>query len=230
MKLNTNSNTYTILYACGVVIVVAFLLAFVSSSLKGTIDKNVELDKKKQILISLGVVNPTDAEAEYDKLVKADIIVNAKGETIKSKGGFLVDRKDMNENNLPVYICEVEGKRKYVLPMVGKGLWGTIWGYVAINNDCNTVHGVYMSHESETAGLGAIISERGFQEKFIGKSVADSTGSLLSVMKFTGKNPDSPIQCDGISGATLTCNGVTDMLHTYLKYYTEYLNKEKNKK
>lgn len=230
MKLNTNSNTYTIIYACVVVVVVAFLLAFVSSVLKAPSEANERIDKKKQILASLNIRNLDNAqvEAEYDKVVTADEVVNDKGELLKNgenrdKDGFLIGRKDMDKDNLPVFVCTVDGETKYVLPLVGKGLWGTIWGYLALNDDCRTVYGAYFSHESETAGLGALITEEKFQNEFIGKTVTDEAGNVvIDVVKF-GQVKDETTQCDGISGATLTTNGVRDMIHEYVKMYEAYL-------
>lgn len=228
MKLNTNSNTYTIIYAVCVVIVVAFLLAFVSSALKAPSEANERMDKQKQILSSLNL-NPDKSkiEDEYKRVVKSDIIVDQNGITIKGNGGFDVAMKDIGKPQLPVYICEVDGQKKYVLPLVGKGLWGQIWGYVAINSDCKTVYGAYFSHQSETAGLGALISEKKFQDEFKGKEIKADDGTLLSVVKFNSKQDKPNVQCDGISGATLTTNGVNAMLHEYIGKYEKFLTNQK---
>ena len=142
--MNTNSNSYTIIYASVMVVIVAFLLAFVSSSLKDTLNKNVELDKMKQILSALNVsTQGQNAEALYKQYVKQDLIINANGETVKEEGGFKVDvvkemAKPLAERELPVYVCEVDGATKYVLPLRGTGLWGPIWGYVGIDDDKDT--------------------------------------------------------------------------------------------
>lgn len=230
MKINTNSNTYTIVYACVVVIVVAFLLAFVSSALKAPSEANVRIDKKKQILASLNIrgVENSRVEAEYSRVVVADEIVNAQGKVLnegkgKDRDGFAVDRKDMTADNLPVFVCNVNGETKYVLPLVGKGLWGSIWGYLALNDDCRTVYGAYFSHQSETAGLGSLITEEKFQNEFKGKKITDDAGNVvIDVVKY-GKVQNPTTQCDGISGATLTTNGVRDMIHEYLGMYKAYL-------
>ena len=129
MKLNTNSNTYTVLYASGVVIVVAFLLAFVSSALKEPSEANERIDQQKQILASLNLTpEKSEVESLYKQVVKADPIVNEKGDEVKPDGGFMVKRKDISAENLPVFVCEVNGEKKYVLPLVGKGLWGVHLG------------------------------------------------------------------------------------------------------
>ena len=164
--LNTNGNGYTIIYASVMVIIVAFLLAFVSQSLKPIQDVNLAVDKKKQILASLNIRNIDNAqvEAEYSKVIVADEIINEAGEVVnpgteKEDAGFLVSTKEIGPDNLPVYICDVNGETKYVFPLAGKGLWGAIWGYVALDADKNTVYCAYFSHESVTAGLGSIITE-----------------------------------------------------------------------
>ena len=224
MKINTNSNTYTILYACGVVVVVAFLLAFVSSALKSPSEANERIDQQKQILASLNLrPDKSEVEAKYKEVVLADPIVNIEGIELKQNGGFDVKRKEISADNLPVFVCSVDGETKYVIPLVGKGLWGTIWGYLALNDDCQTVYGAYFSHESETAGLGALISEQSFQDEFKGKKIHDEEGNYLKIVKFGAKLTNPDIECDGISGATLTTNGVSQMLQDYLKMYKNYL-------
>lgn len=225
MKLNTNSNTYTLLYASGVVIVVVFLLAFVSMALKERSDANERIDRQKQILSSLGI-HPAagDVESTYRSVVKSDPIVNEKGEDVKAAGGFDVKRSDISADQLPVFICEKDGTTKYVIPLVGKGLWGSIWGYLALDADGETVYGAYFNHESETAGLGALIAESSFQEEFHGKKLHSADGTPLSVVKNGSKKEDAATQCDGISGATLTSNGVNNMLHDYIQLYSSFLS------
>lgn len=191
MKLNTNSNTYTIVYASAVVIVVAFLLAFVSQVLEGPSKANERIDKKKQILSALNIrgLDNEQVEAEYAKVVSADCIIDSKGSVVedgtdKDQNGFTVDSKDITPDNLPLYICQINGATKYVIPLSGKGLWGSIWGYIALNEDGNTVFGAYFGHQSETAGLGARISDLDFQEQFKGKKVMSDDGSIaLKVVK-----------------------------------------------
>lgn len=224
--MNTNSNGYTIGYAAVMVIIVAFLLAFVSSVLKPTQDKNVELDKKKQILAALNQrgLEKSDIEPTYEALVKNDLIINADGSVKAEEGGFKAATTD-----LVVYVCEVDGAKKYVFPVTGKGLWGGLWGYIALNEDFHTVFGVYMSHESETAGLGSVIAEQKFQDKFIGKSVfteGDAEHVALTVVK-AGKVANDAIEVDGITGATLTCNGVAAMVNGGLQQYVNFFNVNK---
>ncbi len=226
MKINTNSNTYTIIYASVVVIVVAFLLSFASSALSPKITANERIDKQKQILSSLGISVPQDqVESTYASTVVRDIIVNDKGEVVDTAGGFEVAIKEISADRLPFYECRVDTTTKYVIPLVGKGLWGTIWGYIAVDADCRTIYGAYFSHESETAGLGALMAVKPFQDEFKGKTLYDKSGAVISVVKFGAKRENPAMQCDGLSGATLTTNGITDMLRDYVGMYSHYLDK-----
>ena len=229
-KLNTNSNGYIIAYASGLVLIVAFLLAGVYQALKPLSDANVEIDKKSQILKSLNIRDIDDNDAivaKFAEVVEADQIIDIKANVLKEgkeqvNDGFRVDK--ISENEMPLYICKDNGETKYVIPMKGKGLWGPIWGYVSVNADKKNVYGAYFNHEGETAGLGAIISEyENFQKQFAGKNLCKD-GKYLSVVKYgTVKDPD--VQCDGISGATKTCDGVSAMIADGLQMYSAFLNK-----
>lgn len=219
--IDTNSDLYAILYSAVVVVIVAFLLAGVSSALKPMQDANVELDKKKQILASLNEKNLPDAAARYDALIVADPIINVNGEVVAEEGGFEVANDAVSEENLPLYVAEIDGAKKYILPMTGNGLWGGIWGYLALNDDCNSIYGVYFSHASETPGLGAEIAGDKFQKLFPGKKVYNEGGEVaLAIVK---KVTDEAVQVNAISGATITSNGVADMLKLKLAPYYNYL-------
>ena len=201
-KLNTNSNAYIIIYSTVLVVIVAFLLAFVFQALKPMQDANVALDKKKQILNSLNLRDLDDqtAEATYKETVKEQ----------KTADGKIY------------YLCNVKGQTKYVFPLKGMGLWGGISGFIALNEDGNTVYGAYFNHEGETAGLGAEIKDsRAWQEKFIGKKVFDEQGNVILSVQKKVDNPES--QVDVVTGATLTSNGVSDMLRDGLGAYKDFL-------
>ena len=195
MKLNTNSNAYIIIYSAILVVIVAFLLAFVYQALKPMQDANVALDVKKQILYSLNIrdLDGAEDEAKYAQVVKAEKEINGQ----------------------KIYECQIGGKDILVASLKGMGLWGGISGYIAINGD-NTVYGAYFNHESETAGLGAEIKDsQEWQEKFIGKKIYDENGNVvLSVVK---KVEDAAAQVDCVTGATLTSNGVDAMIKDCLK-------------
>ena len=229
--LNTNSNSYTIIYSIIIVVLVAFLLAFVFQALKPMQDANVALDKKKQILNSLNIrdLNNEDAAAKYQEVVLADEIIDEQG-NILEKGeqggenyGFKLNSADFKNGKLALFVCKVDGQTKYVIPVYGMGLWGAINGYIAINADKSTVFGTYFDHESETAGLGAEIKDnRAWQNQFQGKKLfaQDPHKIALAVSK---KVEDPATQVDGITGATLTSNGVTEMLQTCLGAYMNFL-------
>ena len=197
-KLNTNSNAYIIVYSAILVVIVAFLLAFVYQALKPRQDANVELDIKKQILYSLNIrgLDGQEAEAKYTEVVKSE-----------EKAGDQL-----------YYVCEIDGQKKYVFPLKGMGLWGGISAFVAVNDDLNTIYGAYFNHESETAGLGAEIKDsQAWQEKFQGKKIFSDDGNLAIGVVKKVENPASEVDC--VTGATLTSNGVSDMLREGLKSY-----------
>ena len=233
--MKTNSNSYTIIYSVIIVVIVAFLLAFVSQTLKPMQDANVALDKKKQILNSLNIrdLNDAQADAKYKEVVVADREIDKKGKVLLpgttggENAGFKLESKDYKEGKLALYICRVNGETKYVIPVYGMGLWGPISGYIALNADKSTVYGVYFNHESETAGLGAEIKDnKAWQEKFQGKKLfknGDDKAIALSVEK---KVEDPTTQVDAVTGATLTSNGVRDMLHEALGKYLVFINQK----
>ncbi len=189
-KLNTNSNAYIFIYSTVLVVIVAFLLAFIFQILKPLQDENVELDRQKQVLYSLNIRNldGQEAKAKYEEVVKEENDINGR----------------------KVYQCDVDGEQVLVASLKGMGLWGGISGYLALKGD-GTVYGAYFNHESETAGLGAEIKDsQAWQEKFIGKRIFGDDGSVvLSVVKNV---TDPATQVDCVTGATLTSNGVDAML------------------
>ena len=231
--MKTNSNSYTIIYSAVIVVIVAFLLAFVFQALKPMQDANVALDKKKQILNSLNIrdLSNEEADAKYKEVVIADEVIDEKGKVVEAgmqggeKAGFKLESKDYKAGKLALYICKVNGSRKYVIPVYGMGLWGPISGYIALNEDKATVYGAYFNHESETAGLGAEIKDNvAWQEKFQGKKVF-TPGDDKTIALGVEKNVTDPAtQVDAVTGATLTSNGVRDMLHEALGKYLTFLN------
>lgn len=230
---NTNSNSYIIIYSAVLVIIVAFMLAFVFQALKPMQDANVALDKKKQILAALQIRDLNDEEAarKYAEVVTADEIIDENGKVTSpgQKGGendgFKLNSADYKAGRLALFVCNVDGKTKYVIPVYGMGLWGAIWGYIAVDDDKNTVYGAYFNHDSETAGLGAEIKDsRKWQEQFTGKKIfkAGQSSVALSVLKKSDVK-DPTTECDAVTGATLTTNGVSDMLHEGLGKYKTFL-------
>ena len=221
--IDTNSDFYAITYSAVLVVIVAFLLAGVSSLLKADQEANIVLDKKKQILASLNKRNLDNAAATYEQFITNDLIVNAKGKIVKGNGGFNVKNENVGNDSLPLYVANVEGAKKYIIPMTGNGLWGGIWGYLALNADCNTIYGVYFSHASETPGLGAEIAGDKFQTRFPGKKLYGEDGQVVLTVAKGGAKASEESGVDAISGATITCNGVDGMLKTKLAPYYKYL-------
>jgi len=200
MKLNTNSNSYIIIYSAILVVIVAFLLAFVYQALKPMQDANVALDVKKQILYSLNIrdLDGSEAEAKYAEVVK----------------------QEAERDGRKYYLCDINGEDVLVVSLKGMGLWGGISGFISIHgDDAPTVYGAYFNHESETAGLGAEIKDsQAWQEKFIGMKVfADGSDTHEVVLSVVKKVDDPTTQVDCVTGATLTSNGVDDMIKTCLK-------------
>ena len=233
--MKTNSNSYTIIYSVIIVVIVAFLLAFVFQALKPMQDANVALDKKKQILNSLNIrdLNDAQADAKYKEVVVADRVIDEKGKMLLpgttggEDAGFKLESKDYKEGKLALYICRVNGETKYVIPVYGMGLWGPISGYIALNADKSTVYGVYFNHESETAGLGAEIKDnKAWQEKFQGKKLFKNGDDKTIALSVEKKVEDPTTQVDAVTGATLTSNGVRDMLHEALGKYLVFINQK----
>lgn len=229
MKFNTNSNVYTVVYASVMVIIAAFLLAFVASVLKDKQDANVANDKRGQILSSLNIRNVEDVTSEYQKVILNDLVLDVNGKVLQEKGGFDVESKDITAKDpaskkLPLYVAKVNNDTIYVVPLYGRGLWGGISGYLALKKDFDTVYGAYFTHESETAGLGARIVEEEFQDKFKNKKAfADSTFQKVA-LSLSKKIEDKEHQVDAITGATLTSNGVSKMFLSSLQPYQKYFS------
>ena len=223
MKLNTNGNVYTFCYAAVMVIIVAFLLAFVASALKETQDANVANDTKGQILSALGYdkasidVAKVYAEKVQDNLFEAGELKPYEDKFNTTYGSLI------KEGKLHVFTgTTAQGEQAYVLPVVGRGLWGGLWGYIAVNEAKDKVLGTYFYHESETAGLGARIGEKWFQDQFIGKPIFGEDGNVALTVTKAGA-AQSEFEVDGVTGATLTSNGVAAMVKDGLTAYKEFL-------
>ena len=224
MKLNTNGNVYTFCYAAVMVIIVAFLLAFVASALKDTQDANVANDTKGQILTALGYDKSTiDVAAVFGEKVQDNVFDGSQLKPFDGKFNTTYGAL-IKEGELHVFTGETaSGEQAYVIPVVGRGLWGGLWGYIAVNEAKDKVLGTYFYHESETAGLGARISEKWFQDQFIGKPIFGEDGQVaLTVVKAGSAQKENEV--DGVTGATLTSNGVAAMVKDGLTAYKAFLS------
>ncbi len=234
--MNTQSNTYTFLYAAIMVVVVAAVLSFTSLSLKERQNMNKEVEKKQNILKAVNVAStPENAVELYDKYIVKAIIVNSEGE-VKSKDKsetFKVDlkkenKKDLAERRLPVFVFNKEGVgEKLIIPVLGKGMWGPIWGFIAMESDRKTIFGAIFDHKAETPGLGAEISNADFLAPFTGKQIFNQADKFTSLKLVKGTASKNPHAFDAVSGGTVTSKGLEAMLQDNLSSYEKFLKSSK---
>ena len=235
--MNKNSNTYQILYAAVMVLLVGSLLALIYMALKPKQNENIANDTRKQILSALHIAAPDDSKVKetYEKYIIQDLLVDRDGNVVDSAQNVAFD-VDMKKNvkladrQLPVMKCKMDdGSIKYVLPMYGAGLWGPIWGYVAVNDDGNTIYGANFSHEGETPGLGARIADKDFQDEFVDKHLfQEGEYKGVVVLKKGLKSTTGAEVVDALTGATITSLGVSAMLEDCLTPYKGFLMKLQN--
>jgi len=247
MEKRTDKNSYTIIFAIIMVIVVGSLLAFLASSLKPRIAENQRLEKQQNILYAMGVndnegtsanfVSTDKAPELFSKYIKKQIVIQD-GKVSEDDKAYLIDVKKEQANakagiarRLPLFVGEKEGKTYYIAPIRGKGLWDAIWAYVALDENM-VVQGAYFDHKGETPGLGANIKQRYFMDDFIGEHLM-SNGTFKGVNVAKGnadpKNEDkTDNEVDAIAGATITGDGVSAMIRSDLKLYVPYFENLKN--
>ncbi len=245
------SNTYIIVFTAILTIILGGLLSLANQGLKPMQDKSIEIDTKKQILgavVDVSEMSNQQILDYYNGTIKS-IVVDYNGELIETdeKGSPIVAeevnipknfKQQPEDRQYPVFIYHAEGNddavEAYILPMYGTGLWGPIWGYVALETDLNTIKGAVFDHETETPGLGARITEKEVQQRFENKQIYDENGNLESVYMLKGEsNPESALDehhINGMSGATITGKGLSDMLKSYFSYYQGYIEKVKSEK
>ncbi|MDL2221477.1 NADH:ubiquinone reductase (Na(+)-transporting) subunit C [Parabacteroides sp. OttesenSCG-928-N08] len=226
--MNRDSNVYTIVYASVMVLLVAVVLAFTSQSLKSFQQENEENDKRQQILRSINVDVKADvAKAEFEKLIKEAFLVDAQGNRVDGEA-FAADASKMDkEKKFPVFVATVDGQTKYIMALYGAGLWGPLWGYISVNDDKNTIYGADFSHAGETPGLGAEITRKDFSAQFAAKKLfVNNQFKSIAVVK-PGKTADGQDFVDGISGGTITSQGVDKMIFDSLTGYVQFLTSKK---
>tara|TARA_R110001583_G_scaffold37880_2_gene122732 strand:+ start:198 stop:941 length:744 start_codon:yes stop_codon:yes gene_type:complete len=240
---NTDKNSYTVLFATGMVLIVGTLLAFVASSLKEKISENKRIEKQQNILYAMGVNDNEDGSvafvskkivgSEFSKYITKQIVIEGDKVT-ENNEAYLIDLKKEEAKaknksytrKLPLFIGQKEGEEFYIVPMRGKGLWDAIWGYVAIDNQL-IVQGVYFDHAGETPGLGSNIKERFFMDDFIGEHIFD--GDVFKGIAVIKGNADpknlnkTDFEVDAIAGATITGTGLATMFKKDLEMYVPYL-------
>ena len=248
--MNTEKNSYTIIFAIIMVVVVGSVLAGLFGSLNGAITENKRKEKQQNILFAMGVTKATvtgvaddstsfvDADAAdelFNKYITGLFIVQG-NKASKSDAAFDIDLKKESQNakslgyvrKLPLFVGEKDNEKFYIVPVRGKGLWDAIWGYVAMEKDLKTIKGVYFDHKGETPGLGANIKEPFFRDDFAGESLY-SNNNFAGVTVAKGNNDPKnerkgDNKVDAIAGATITGDGVTAMLKKDLRMYLPYFN------
>ena len=231
--MDINKNSYTFGFAVVMVIVVAALLSSAAIGLKPYQDRNIVLEKKQNILSSVGInIDREAADSIYSRYIINELVLNNKGEEIDGIA-FNLElkrelKKDQDLQSLPLFISEVSGTKRYIIPLRGKGLWGPIWGFISLEGDLNKVYGAVFDHKSETPGLGAEINQAFFQEPFVGKTIFEGN-EFTSIKVIKGGAPKDDMHgVDGISGGTITSDGVSDMLYERLNMYLPYFQKIKD--
>ena len=229
--MNRENSGYTIIYAAVMVIIVALGLSFTHQVLNEKQTANVHIDKMQQILRSLNIdVSAAEAQAQYNALVKNAYLIDSEGNKIEGTEGttpadpaFSTEVGDENAAGLPVFEAEVQGKKVYIIPMSGTGLWGPIWGYLAVEGDGSTIYGAEFGHQGETPGLGAEIVTPRFRNQFAGKElIKEDQFRSVAVVK-TGRTDPNRDYVDGISGGTITSQGVDKMLLNSVGAYKNFL-------
>ena len=232
--MDRNSNSYTFIYAAIMVILVAAILATIAMSLRPLQRKNFEIEKKQNILASVNILTTAEeAEDIFAENIQNMYVVNSEGEKVEGDA-FTIDlkkesAKPIEEQRFPVYEFQAESGLKYIFPVRGSGLWGPIWGFVALNEDMNTIYGANFDHEGETPGLGAEIATEWFEARFKGKEIFNDSGELVSItVTKPGQEAPEEHSVDGISGGTITSKGLEDMLMNDFSSYKEFFNKKKS--
>jgi len=224
--MDVNKNSYVFGFAIVMVVVVGILLAATSITLKPMQKENVRKEKMQNILASVNIQVDRDGSEElFNKHIKQQLVLKADGSVIEGETAFGIDmakelKKPNDERHNPLYIAEKDGNTYYIIPLRGKGLWGPIWGFISLEEDQNTVYGAKFDHKAETPGLGAEINRDFFSQQFVGKKIMeDNTFRSISVVKGSASTEH---EVDGISGGTITSNGVDAMLENCIRNYVPY--------
>lgn len=234
MALDKNSNGFTFGFAIIMVVVVGALLSLAAMGLKPFQKSNIEKEKMQNILTAIKVeVSRDEAGEAFEKYVTEQVVLNKDGQIVEGEvSAFDIDiQKEYRENkagvraaedmNYPLFICQNEGETYYVIPLVGTGLWGPVWGYMSLKDDYNTIYGASFDHKTETPGLGAEINTAGFQAQFPGDKIYKDGNVAFTVMK-GGGGSDSEYGVDGITGGTITSRGVGEMIERTMAIYQSY--------
>ena len=248
MGKNTDKNSYTLIFAVIMVLVVGSILAFTAQSLKERITENERFEKQQNILYAMGINDNEDGSMTFISTDKvADIFSQYITKQLVIQGdkvteddmAYLIDIKKEKtlaknksyQRRLPLFVGKKEGKTFYIVPIRGKGLWDAIWAYVAMDENM-VIQGALFDHKAETPGLGANIKQRFFMDDFIGEQMF-SDGIFKGITVAKGNN--DPLnkrkddnRVDAIAGATITGDGVTAMIKSDIRLYVPYFKTLKN--
>jgi Na+-transporting NADH:ubiquinone oxidoreductase subunit C len=216
------------------VAIVALVLSTAAMLLQPRQEKNAEIEKKRNILASVGIeASGIDAETLYDKYITSAYVINNKAEKVEGVA-FDIDvkkeqRKPIGEQLFPIYVATLDnGSRSFIMPLEGKGLWGPIWGYMALNEDLRTIYGVTFDHKSETPGLGAEINTSGFEDMFKNKTLFEGDEFKGILVQKGGANPNDNSAVDAISGGTITSKALEAMIYDCMVNYVDFLKNYSN--
>jgi len=229
------SNRYIFIFSSVMVIAVATLLSLAATLLQPAQERNLEIEKKRNMLESINISSSRDnTEDLYDKYINESFVINSKGEPVDGVDAFTVvlkneQKKPLEEQYLPVFrAVPDDGEKVIIIPVEGKGLWGPIYGYVSLKSDMNTIYGVNFDHKGETPGLGAEINTTPFESQFHDKKLFDDE-NFVSVQVIKGGAADADIHgVDAISGGTITSKGLQKMIFDCIQKYDDYLLKNRN--
>ena len=241
MAVNKDGNGYTFGFSIALVVVVGVILSTISIGLEPFKKANVAVKKKMDILAAIGVESTRkNGEELYDKYVEDSYVISADGnvqeDLPKEKTAFYLDvqkqyrdkKIDKEDRLYPIFEAQKDGEKVFVLPVVGKGLWGPIWGYLAIADDYKTIKGASFDHKGETPGLGAEIKQDFFENQFKGEKIAED-GSFQPIKVVKDNSGSEEQKVDGITGGTITSKGVEEMVNRTMKVYRKYFSKKAEK-
>ena len=243
MAMNTDKNSYTVIFAVVMVLVVGSLLAFTAATLKPNIAENRRMEKQQNILYAMGVngnegdgditfVSTDKVAGDFSKYITKQLVIE-NGVAKEDNEAYLIDvkkeqakAKNGGTRRLPLFVGEKDGKTFYVAPIYGKGLWDAIWGYVSMDENM-VVQGAYFDHKGETPGLGANIKQRYFMDDFYGEHLLNESGIFQGITVAKGNNDPkneekTDYEVDAIAGATITGDGVSAMIKKDLALYVPY--------
>lgn len=232
MIKNTETKSYIITFSIILSVIIGSLLSIIYINLKYYQDKNKKNEKYQNILKCINInTSVSSAQKQYNKYIKKIIVVNNLGKILNIEKDFDIDivyekRKNIKNQKMPIYIANNNNITYYIIPLIGQGLWGEIFGYISFNKNLR-VYRIVLDHKSETPGLGAEINQSFFLNLFNGEYIFDNNGNYMGITIVKGNEDPKNInkknnQIDGISGATKTCDGVSEMLINNIKFYLPF--------